>query len=89
MFSYEICEIFKNTHSEKHLRKTASTCFTENTIINNGGKSELDETSTECKVIIFLNVTTLFDKMQAILFLCKLKLKEISLTFQLVFLLNF
>ena len=64
MFSYEICEIFKNTHSEKHPRKTASTCFIENTIIDSGGKSGLDETLTECKVNIFLNVTTLFGKMK-------------------------
>ena len=62
MFSYEICEIFKNTYSEKNLRKTATTCFTQNTITNSGGKSGLDETSTEYKVY-FLNVTTLFDKM--------------------------
>ena len=53
MFSDEIYKIFKNTHSEKHLRKTASTFFTENTIISSGGKSGLDNTSTECKVSIF------------------------------------
>ena len=28
MLSYEICEIFKNTYFEEHLRKTASICFT-------------------------------------------------------------
>ena len=28
MFSYEICEIFKNTYFEEHLQKTASICFT-------------------------------------------------------------
>ena len=28
MFSYEICEIFKNTYFEEHMRKTASICFT-------------------------------------------------------------
>ena len=27
MFSYEICEIFKNTYFEEHLRK-AAICFT-------------------------------------------------------------
>ena len=28
MFSFEICEIFKNTYFEEHLRKAASICFT-------------------------------------------------------------
>ena len=28
MFSYEICEIFKNTYFEEYLRETASICFT-------------------------------------------------------------
>ena len=28
MFSYEICEILKNTYFEEHLRKTTSICFT-------------------------------------------------------------
>ena len=43
MFSYEICEIFKNTCFEEHLRKTASICFTsKNTIANSGGEFGLD-----------------------------------------------
>ena len=28
MFSYEVCEIFKNTYFEEHLQKTASICIT-------------------------------------------------------------
>ena len=28
MFSYEICEIFKNTYFDEHIRKIASICFT-------------------------------------------------------------
>ena len=28
MFSYETCEILKNTYFEKHLQKTASVYFT-------------------------------------------------------------
>ena len=33
----------------------------QNTITNTVGEFGLDETSTECKVSIFLNVTTLFN----------------------------
>ena len=36
----------------------------QNTIGNNSGEFGLDETLTECKVSIFLNVTTLFDQIQ-------------------------
>ena len=36
----------------------------QNTITNSGGKFGLDETSTECNVSIFLNVTILFNQMQ-------------------------
>ena len=36
----------------------------QNTITNSGGGFGLDETSTECKVSIFLNVTILFNQMQ-------------------------
>ena len=36
----------------------------QNTITNSGGEFELDETSTECKVKTFLNVTILFNQMQ-------------------------
>ena len=46
--SCEICEIFKNTYFEETLRKTAF----------------IDETSTECKASIFLNITVLFVQMQ-------------------------
>ena len=37
----------------------------QNTITNSSGKFGLDETSTECKLSIFLNVTILFNQMQA------------------------
>ena len=36
----------------------------QNTITNSGGEFGLDETSTECKVSIFLKVTILFNQMQ-------------------------
>ena len=36
----------------------------QNTIGNNTGGFGLDENLTECKVSIFLNVTTLFDQIQ-------------------------
>ena len=36
----------------------------QNTIANSFGEFGLDETSAECKVSIFLNVTILFDQMQ-------------------------
>ena len=36
----------------------------QNTVTNSGGEYGLDETSTECKVSIFLNVTILFNQMQ-------------------------
>ena len=36
----------------------------QNTITNSGGEFGLDDTSTECKVSIFLKVTILFNQMQ-------------------------
>ena len=48
MLSNEICEIFKNTYFEEHVRKTASICSPQNTITISGGEFGLDETSTEC-----------------------------------------
>ena len=54
MFSYKICEIFKNAYFQEHLRKTASTCFTSKYFLtNSGGEIGLDETSTEYNVSIF------------------------------------
>ena len=41
----------------------------QNTIKNSGGEFELDETSTECKVSTFLNVTILFNQMQHIIYM--------------------
>ena len=36
----------------------------QNTVIKSGGEVGLDETSTECKVSIALNVTILFNQIQ-------------------------
>ena len=36
----------------------------QNTLTNSGGEFGLDDTSTECKVSIFLKVTILFNQMQ-------------------------
>ena len=36
----------------------------QNTIANSSGEFGLDETSTECKVSVLLNVTILFNQMQ-------------------------
>ena len=36
----------------------------QNTVIKSGGEVGLDETSTECKVSIVLNVTILFNQIQ-------------------------
>ena len=36
----------------------------QNTVIKSGGEVELDETSTECKVSIVLNVTISFNQIQ-------------------------
>ena len=36
----------------------------QNTITSGGGEFALDETSTECKISIFLNVTSLFNQLQ-------------------------
>ena len=63
MFFFEICEIFKNTYFEENLRKTAFVS-PRNTVANSSGKFELDESSTECKASIFLNITVLFVQMQ-------------------------
>ena len=46
MFSYEICEISKNTYFEEHLQNTASICFTSKYC--GVGEFGLDEISTEC-----------------------------------------
>ena len=65
MFSYEICEIFKNIYFEEHLRRTASIYFTSKYYSRyTGGKFGLDEISTECNLSIFLNVTILFIQIQ-------------------------
>ena len=64
MLSHEICEIFKNTYFEEHLRKIASVCFTSKYYNKLWCEFELDETSTGCNVSIFLNVTILFNQMQ-------------------------
>ena len=45
------------------LQKTTS-ISPQNTITNIGGKFGLDETSTECNLIIFLNVSILFNQIQ-------------------------
>ena len=57
----------------------------QNTITDSGGKSGLDETSAECKV--FFKCGNFIQLNAAIKFVCKLKI--VSLTFQLTFLLNF
>ena len=50
MLSHEICEIFKNTYFEEHLRKTASICFTSKYFNKLWCEFELDETSrVQCK----------------------------------------
>ena len=55
----------------------------QNIIANSSGEFGLDETSTECKVSsIFLNSTVLFDHLY-------ISFKNVSLTFQLTFLLDF
>ena len=58
----------------------------QNTIANSSGEFGLDETSTECKVSVLLNVTILINQMQPYFYIYKLK--NVSLTFQLTFLLN-
>ena len=85
MFSCDICEIFKNICFEEHLPKTPSIFASpQNTITNSSGKFGLDETTTECKVSIFLNVTILFNQMQP--YRIYTSLKNVSLTFTLTFL---
>ena len=54
----------------------------QNIIANSSGEFGLDETSTECKVVFFLNSTVLFDHLY-------ISFKNVSLTFQLTFLLDF
>ena len=71
--------IFKNTYFEIFVSP-------QNTITNSNCEFGLSETSTECKASIFLNITTSFQSNAAIKFICKLK--KVSLTFQLTFLLN-
>ena len=61
MLSYEI---FKSTYFEEHLQRLLVFVSPQNTITNSGGEFELDETSTERKVSIFLNVTILFNQTQ-------------------------
>ena len=63
MFSYEICKFFKNTYFQVHLQ-TASICFTSK-YLQQIVVASLDESSAECKVSIFWNVTILFNQMQS------------------------
>ena len=72
---------------EENLRKTASICFLlKDTIANSSGEFGLDETLTECKVS-FIKQNNFMQSNAAISFIYKLK--NVSLTFQLTFLLNF
>ena len=59
----------------------------KNTIANSSGAFALDETLIECKVRIFLKHNSFIRSNAAISFIYKLK--NVSLTFQLTFLLNF
>ena len=85
MFSYEICETFKKAYFEEHLRRLPLFVSPQNTITDRGDKSGLDETSAEYKV--FFKRGNFIQSNAAIKFICKLK--KVSLTFQLTFLLNF
>ena len=62
MLSYEICEIFKNTYFKNICERLLLFVSPQNTITNSGGEFGLDDTSTEGKVSIFLNVTILFNQ---------------------------
>ena len=85
MFSYEICETFKKVYFEEHLRRLPLFVSPQNTITDRGDKSGLDDTSAEYKV--FFKRGNFIQSNAAIKFICKLK--KVSLTFQLTFLLNF
>ena len=68
MFSYKICEIFKNTYFEERLRKTASICFTsKNTIANSGGEFGLDLDSAK---YFFFKRNSFIQSNAAIQFIC-------------------
>ena len=71
MFSYEICEIFKNTYVEEKLQKTAS-IFLFVLPQNTTEVFVLDEISTVCKVSIFLKRNNLIQSNAVIQFICKL-----------------
>ena len=62
MFSYKICEIFKNTYFEEHLRKIASTCFTSK--YYNKYWWQVWARRDFDRVQYFLNVTILFNQIQ-------------------------
>ena len=58
MFSYEICEICEALALKNICERLLLFVSPQNTATNSGG-----ETSTECSVNIFLNVTIFFNQM--------------------------
>ena len=87
MFFCEICEIFKSTYFEENLRKTALFVSPQNTIANSIDEFGLDETSHSAKQVFFFKRNNFICSNTAISFIYKFK--NVSLTFQLIFFLNF
>ena len=81
-FSCKICEIFKNIYESLLLFVSP-----QNTIANSSGEFGLDETLTDSIVSIFFKHNNFISSNAAISLIYKLQ--NVSLTFQLSFLLNF
>ena len=86
-FPLQFAKVFKTTVLKNSCEKLLLLVLPQNTIANSSGEFGQDETSTGCKVNIFLKRNNFIRSNVAISFLCKLK--DVSLTFQLTFSLKF
>ena len=57
MLSYKIAKFLRTPNLKNICERLLLFVLPQSTITNSGGEFGLDETSTECKLSIFLNVT--------------------------------
>ena len=86
MFSCEICEIFKNIYFEENLRKTAFICFSSKYYSKQQWRVWTRQDLDRVQSKYFFKRNSFIRSNAAISFIYKLK--NVSLTFQLTFLLN-
>ena len=86
VFSCKFAKFLRTTILKKIYKRLLLFVSPQNTIANSSGEFRLDETLTECNVN-FIKQNNFIRSNAAISFISKLK--NVSLTFQLTFLLNF